>query len=94
MDLIEAVIANDPEAVKRLLEEGADPNECDEGTCIRPLHFAAQNNSLAVVPLLIAAGADLHATDEDDGDTALAIAKLHQNQEMVALLSKFSGQLH
>lgn len=94
MDLIDAIIANDAEIVKRLLEEGADPNECDEGTSITPLHFAAQNNSLDVVQLLVAAGADLNATDEDDGDTPLAIAKLHQHQEMVALLSKLSGQLH
>ena len=94
MDLIDAVIANDTENVKRLLEEGANPNQCDEGTSISPLHFAAQNNSLEVASLLVAAGADLNATDDEDGDTPLAIAKLHQNQEMFALLTKLAGKLH
>ena len=94
MDLIDAVIANDADTVKCLLEQGADPNKCDEGTNITPLHFAAQNNSLDVVSLLVAAGANLKAADEDDGDTPLAIARLHQHQEMVTLLTKLSGQLH
>jgi uncharacterized protein len=92
MDLIEAVILNDVEQVKKLLQQGADPNYCDDKAQITPLHFAAQNNCLAVVPLLVAAGANLNARTIPEGETPLDIARLQPetHQQMIALLTFFT----
>jgi ankyrin repeat protein len=44
--------------VRLLLERGADPNVRDEGDHAFPLHFAAEQQALAVIELLLAHGAD------------------------------------
>jgi ankyrin repeat protein len=44
--------------VKCLLDRGADPNIRDEGDAAMPLHFAAENQDLSVIRLLIEHGAD------------------------------------
>ena len=87
MNLIDAVIKGDVAQMKTLLEQGADPNMCLDAAKLRPLHFAAQNNAVEIAELLITAGADIHARTIPDGETPLDIARLHNNQEIVALLS-------
>lgn len=47
-----------PSVVKLLLERGADPNIRDDGDNAMPLHFAAENQSLEVIRLLVEHGAD------------------------------------
>ena len=44
--------------VRALLDRGADPNVRDEGDNAMPLHFAAENQDLRVIQLLIGRGAD------------------------------------
>ncbi len=44
--------------VRLLLERGADPNVRDDGDAAFPLHFAAENQDLAVIELLLAHGAN------------------------------------
>ncbi len=88
--LLDAVIGNHFDAVKRLLEKGADPNYFEDEAQIRPLHFAALYNSPEVVSLLVIAGADMHATTEYE-DTPIMIAKRHENDDVVVALRKFAG---
>ncbi|MGB6976775.1 MAG: ankyrin repeat domain-containing protein [Gammaproteobacteria bacterium] len=90
-DLIDAVRANDVEQVKILLQEGADPNFCEDMSGITPLHFAAINNCLEIVLLLVAAGAKLNARTSE-GERPLDIAKnqpIETHGQMVALLTFF-----
>lgn len=90
MNLIDAVINNDIEMVRQLLEEGADPNVCIDEAQLRPLHFAAQNNSLEIAKLLITAGADVHARTIPDDETPLEVAKLHGHRAFVELILSHS----
>ncbi len=90
MNLIEAVIHNDLKRVRVELENGADPNGCLDPALVTPLHFAAQHNAVDVVPLLLTAGAKIHAKTFPDGQTALDIARLHRHDAMVRLLEEFS----
>jgi hypothetical protein len=45
--LIEAVIADNPLEVQRLLDSGLDPNGWEDQAKVRPLHFAAHYNARA-----------------------------------------------
>jgi ankyrin repeat protein/catechol 2,3-dioxygenase-like lactoylglutathione lyase family enzyme len=49
-----------PEAVRLLLEHGADPNARDEGDNALPIHFAAGGGPLESVRVLLDAGSDVH----------------------------------
>ncbi len=59
-------------AVRSKLEQGADPNERDQGNRT-PLHWAAQEGFLDIVRCLIKFGAQLNLVD-DLGFTPLAVA--------------------
>lgn len=50
-ELLNAVIGNNFHTVKRLLENGADPNYFEDEAQIRSLHFAALYNFPDVIPL-------------------------------------------
>ena len=90
-NLIKAVIENNVEHVNEFLNQGIDPNNTLDAAHVTPLHFAAQNNSLEIIPLLIEAGADLHAQTEPDGQTPLDIALLHQHEKVVQILIAYSN---
>jgi ankyrin repeat protein len=62
--LHQAVVREDIEAVKQLLEAGADPNKKDFKRST-PLHFAADGDA-ALAKALLAAGADTEARSADD----------------------------
>ena len=89
-ELLDAVIDDHFPMTKELLEKGADPNYFEDEAQIRPLHFAALYNSVAVVPLLITAGADIGATTEYH-DTALQIARRHDHDGIVRIIQKLYG---
>jgi hypothetical protein len=65
--LFEAIAAGDPDGVRQLLADGADPNYdgVEEAGDITPLMEAAASGELAMVQLLVAAGADVNTLAED-----------------------------
>jgi adenosylhomocysteine nucleosidase len=76
-----------PEAVRLLLERGADPGRHARGfNHVAPINSAAAANSTEIVRMLLAAGADPDA-EQGGGETALDAARLNGNEEMAALLS-------
>lgn len=91
--LIQAVIKNDVKKVSHLLNQGADPNSAVDHANVTPLHYAAQNNALEVIPLLVEAGATLDAETEPDGYTATKIAILHGNDRIAQTLIAYINDL-
>ena len=76
------------EAVKTLLEAGADPNPPqDNAMGVAPLHSAAAARDREAVRLLLEAGADANAR-QHGGYTALDAADQHEDAEMAALLRR------
>lgn len=96
--LVRAVVHNDVKKVSDLLNQGADPNHTLDIAQITALHYAAQSNSLEVIPLLVEAGAFLEAQTEPDGHTALEIAFLHGHdkiaQTLIAYMNESDAQEH
>jgi ankyrin repeat protein len=68
-----------------LIARGADVNQRGMGET--PLHLAARNGCADVVQILIKAGADVNATD-DEGRTALAIADASSHTQVERLLKQ------
>jgi ankyrin repeat protein len=74
-----------PEAAKTLLEAGAEVNAYSTSEQrVQPLHSAAAGRHIAVCRVLIAAGADVNATQRL-GFTPLHAAAQHGDVEMVEL---------
>jgi ankyrin repeat protein len=74
------------EAVRVLLEAGAEPNPPqDNPLSVAPLHSAAAARDREAVRLLLEAGADPNA-QQQGGYTALDAAKQHEDAEMTELL--------
>ena len=84
MDIIDGILANDFDLVKRLLAEGVEINKGFEDN-ITPLHYAAQNNRYEMIPMLLAAGAKTDV-ETADGDTPRKLAALQGNKKIVRLL--------
>jgi len=70
--------------IKRLLDIGADPND---GFGMTPLMIAAESNCPELIPLLLAAGADVSAMLED-GDTAWRIANSRGHHDIAKMLEE------
>jgi hypothetical protein len=83
-DLFQAVVNNDLEMVKVMVEHGVNPNQVDSAG-ITPLHWAAFNQNLEMVTLLVSRGADVNRCD-DAGKASLYWAGINKNQEMVTFL--------
>ena len=96
--LIKAVASNNVRLVSDLLNRGADPNIALDTANVTPLHYAAQNNALEVIPLLIEAGALLDTQTEPDGYTPIEIAFIHGHhriaQALIAYMNEFDTQEH
>jgi ankyrin repeat protein len=58
------VAVHHPDAVRLLLEHGADPNVRDAGDNALPLHFAAGSGPLDSVRALLDAGSDVHGAGD------------------------------
>jgi ankyrin repeat protein len=76
------------QAVKLLLDEGADANARQEGGWTA-LHAAAQNGDRDIVEMLVAHGADIKAR-ADNNQNALDLALLKGRQNIAALLDELS----
>jgi ankyrin repeat protein len=77
-----------PDAVRLLLERGADPNQQARHAQIKahPIHSAAaEGGSTEIVRLLLDAGADVNV-EQPGGFTALDAAEQAGNVELMALL--------
>ncbi len=96
--LVQAVIENDALQVGDLLNHGIDPNEVLDADNVTLLHYAAQNNALKVIPLLVEAGATIQAKTVPDGYTPIAIALLHGHhriaQTLIAYMNGLDQQPH
>ena len=90
--LIQAVVNNDVQMLSKLHNNGADPNYTLDASQITTLHYAAQNNALEVIPLLVEAGAILEAQTEPDGYTALEVAFLHGNDKIAQTLIAYANE--
>ncbi|XP_059167490.1 ankyrin repeat domain-containing protein 50-like [Physella acuta] len=82
-DLTKAALNNDVTAVQRLLDRGDDVNAEDNGWT--PLLVAVKNANVAVVRLLLQAGADVNWTNRK-GQSALLFAVHNVDLEVVELL--------
>lgn len=77
--------SEDPSGLRWLLEHGADPNLAWGPDGEGPLHVAARRWDAAVTELLLTHGAH-PSTRRADGYTAHALAELHGNHAIAALL--------
>ena len=85
-----AVRQGDLKAVRKMLDQGADPNICDPDDDIVPIHYAV-NQGPEMVQLLIDHGADVNIP----GRGAMALAKADQRglQDVAAVLRRAGAQL-
>jgi len=84
-DVADAAKARDAAAVKVLLKQGADVNAA-QGDGMTALHWAATNGDVALVQMLLAAGANIRATTRLGGITALHMASQGGHSQVVAAL--------
>lgn len=82
--LMQAVMNNETDIAKFLIENGADVNKRD-GFKMTCLMLAANNQNIELVKLLLAKGADKTLTDAN-GMTALKTAEEVNNAAIIALL--------
>lgn len=83
-----------PEAVRLLLEHGADPNARDLGDNATPLHFAAANGALDNVRLLLDAGADVQGTGDAHNGNVIGWAAREGNEAVINLLLERGARHH
>jgi quinoprotein dehydrogenase-associated probable ABC transporter substrate-binding protein len=83
-ELIDAVIGNDPERVRYLLDHGADPDAAAE-LGQNALQTAVREGRVRITRILLDRGADIEARD-GDGWTPLLTAVWRENSDMLRLL--------
>lgn len=91
-ELSQAIIDNDKDKVKALLEAGADVNITDFRR-YTPLHWATSRGNVEITQWLIEAQADVNATDVD-GLNPLFLAILNQHEDIVSLLLQANADIH
>lgn len=82
------------EAVRLLLEDGANPNARDVSDNATPLHFAAATGSLESVRMLLDAGADVHGTGDLHNGDVIGWAAREGNEAVVNLLLERGARHH
>ena len=89
--LIDVVEYGDADTMRRLLREGADPNETDAYGTPRPIWAAIWTGNLEMVELLLEAGADPN-TASPDGNTPAYAAALLEEPEILTAVMEAGGQ--
>jgi hypothetical protein len=89
--LTDIVVSGKLEAVKTLLEAGADPD--GEGSQVRPLHAAANSGRLDIIRLLAERGATVDAAGPG-GETALHLASRQGHIQVVEHLLQLGANIH
>jgi ankyrin repeat protein len=81
-----AAADGDLERARDLIREGAALNSFDD-IGYTPLHHAAKNSQIPMINLLLDAGADINAREEEtNSNTAIALAASDCSAEIVTLL--------
>jgi ankyrin repeat protein/catechol 2,3-dioxygenase-like lactoylglutathione lyase family enzyme len=83
-----------PEAVRLLIEHGADVNARDVGDNATPLHFAASNRVIESVRLLLDAGADVHGIGDVHKGDVIGWAAAEGNEAVISLLLARGARHH
>lgn len=87
--LHQAILAGDVDAVRLLLEAGADPSVQDK-TSNPPLHLACMHGHPAIVRLLLEYGADVNVRGRW-GETPLYWACTNKTSEIASILIEAGG---
>ena len=90
--LSHAVLAGDIRAVRRMLDRGADPNECGPDDDAYPIHYAL-NYGPEMVQLLVDRGADVNIPSQRNGARPLACAESDGYREVASILRKAGARL-
>lgn len=88
-----AVLNNDYEEVKKLVESGADVNVRDQGF-VTPLHEAVLNGRKEIVDFLCKHNADIEAEELYDSCTPLMIAANNGEVDIVKILLQYGANIH
>jgi ankyrin repeat protein len=83
-----------PDAIRLLLEHGADPNLRDTGDNASALHFAAANRHLETVRILLDAGADVHGAGDLHNGDVIGWATCAGNDAVIDLLLERGARHH
>lgn len=98
LPLHEAARVGDADEVRRLLDEGADPNQIptkEQGpNGLTPLHSAAISNRYKIAKMLLEKGAKVSIQENYGGFTALQYAAGFASTSFVELLLKYGANIH
>jgi hypothetical protein len=94
-----AAQAGDGDAVRKLLEEGADPNAREPGDNTTPLHWAAAAKHVEIARALLDAGADVHGLGDVHELDVIGWATVYEQPDtnpagMVSLLVERGARHH
>lgn len=85
IQLRKTIINDDSETVAALLEAGLNPNGYEDANQFTPLHMAALYGADKSIPILLGAGANLHAMTDD----GISVFDMTDNEETLILFLSF-----